>query len=454
NNLIVNPDFSIIFSDSPNNKLDISAHLIDSSPPTIDSNIYPDKGLLGSFALNDLKVDQGAGGTSQTNPSSFINNNGNGLVVWRDTRASTISLYARFFNDYLPDGKDFSITSKSNPSGDIFNSNVNLTNSGNGFVVWAESIPDPVTYASHIYLQQMKSYITFSNKIPIDGSLIGNQQNQSQPKVSLSSSDGRGAIVWHGDSDPTIAVNNDIYIRSLTSLPTDDWSSYKLGGSSATPTKIINSSLPFDQTDASISKINSSGSCFVVWQDNRSGNYDIYGRKVTIESDGSISFDTESIINQGTTNNQEKPSIALDDNGNGLIVWQDNRFGNYDIYGRKISRYSLSTSNPEFIISNASGDKKLPNVKLDSKGDGIVTWDDAGTSRTPVVSGTDIYAKKIKSYAPIGNDYKVDNDTTLAQSNNSLSINDSGNGFISWQDLRDSSDVNIYGRRVINNKTQ
>ncbi|MBU7012960.1 MAG: hypothetical protein HXS46_19940, partial [Theionarchaea archaeon] len=63
----------------------------------------------------------------------------------------------------------------------------------------------------------------------------------------------------------------------------------------------------------------------VVWQDSRNGNVDIYGYSLSTGEEFPI-----------TTNRNPQHSPAIYEN---IIVWQDNRNGNWDIYG-----YDLSTS--------------------------------------------------------------------------------------------------------------
>ncbi|KYK34079.1 MAG: hypothetical protein AYK18_14610 [Theionarchaea archaeon DG-70] len=89
----------------------------------------------------------------------------------------------------------------------------------------------------------------------------------------------------------------------------------------------------------------------VVWQDDRNGNYDIYGYNLFTEEEFQITTDKD---------NQEMPAIFSN-----IVVWQDDRNGNYDIYG-----YNLSTKE-EFQITVGLSDQKIPAIHKN-----IVVWKD------------------------------------------------------------------------------
>jgi len=66
----------------------------------------------------------------------------------------------------------------------------------------------------------------------------------------------------------------------------------------------------------------------VVWQDRRNGNWDIYGHNLT-------SKETFPVTSQGA--NQTHPAITFSPRLNAyVVVWQDDRNGKWDIYGAKL----------------------------------------------------------------------------------------------------------------------
>lgn len=61
----------------------------------------------------------------------------------------------------------------------------------------------------------------------------------------------------------------------------------------------------------------------VVWEDDRNGNYDIYGYNLATKEEFQITVDPA---------NQRGPAIY-----NNLVIWEDYRQGNADIYGCFVS---------------------------------------------------------------------------------------------------------------------
>ena len=89
----------------------------------------------------------------------------------------------------------------------------------------------------------------------------------------------------------------------------------------------------------------------IVWQDNRSGNWDIYGYNLATSEEFAICTGP---------GNQQLPAIA-----GPTIVWQDDRNGNWDVYG-----YDL-VSSKTFPIHQGKGDQTEPDIHHN-----VVVWTD------------------------------------------------------------------------------
>ena len=127
----------------------------------------------------------------------------------------------------------------------------------------------------------------------------------------------------------------------------------------------------------------------VVWQDNRNGNWDIYMEDMA----------TGQVLPVcACPGDQEKPSITLDGNGKPFVVWQDNRDGNWDIYGTSVYQGQTLAEkySPELIIFQ---DDYIPmlvdlgtDIKVDTIGNGTVLRDAnnaqwSASVNIPLVSG-------------------------------------------------------------------
>jgi TolB protein len=90
---------------------------------------------------------------------------------------------------------------------------------------------------------------------------------------------------------------------------------------------------------------------YVVWEDNRNGNKDIYGYNLSTGKEFQITSNPKT---------QAYPAIYGD-----IVVWEDARNGNYDIYG-----YNLSNKK-EFQITVDPRNQRIPAIYQN-----IVVWED------------------------------------------------------------------------------
>ncbi|MEO0228171.1 MAG: T9SS type A sorting domain-containing protein, partial [candidate division WOR-3 bacterium] len=94
----------------------------------------------------------------------------------------------------------------------------------------------------------------------------------------------------------------------------------------------------------------------VVWSDSRSGSWDIYGARVS--PSGTV-LDPNGIPISTADYGQYYPSVAFDGT-NYLVVWQDYRSGYYDIYGARVSPSGLVIDS--FPVSTQPDNQRTPAV--------------------------------------------------------------------------------------------
>jgi hypothetical protein len=110
----------------------------------------------------------------------------------------------------------------------------------------------------------------------------------------------------------------------------------------------------------------------VVWSDGRSGTYQIYAAR--LQTTGGVPDNRGIRIGNGS-GIQTEPSIAY--NGTDyLVVWQDARNGNNDIFGARVTPAGAVLG--EFAISTAAGEQTKPTIAANGA-TWLVTWEDAQT---------------------------------------------------------------------------
>ncbi|MFH1130465.1 MAG: hypothetical protein V1754_03960, partial [Pseudomonadota bacterium] len=191
----------------------------------------------------------------------------------------------------------------------------------------------------------------------------------------------------------------------------------------------------------------SATNCMVVWEDWRNGNRDIYGARVN--SSGAV-LDGAGIAMSTDTAEQSSPSIAFDST-NYLVVWEDSRSGLKHIYGTRISTAGAvqdgsGQSGGFAICTAASGAQTLPDVTFGTS-NYFVVWQD---SRNIATSGMDIYGTRITPAAGVldgvGAGIGI---STITDCQVRPAVTHNGtNFFVAWGDCRNSNDYDIYGARV------
>ncbi|MHA1410852.1 MAG: hypothetical protein ACTSQY_11185, partial [Candidatus Odinarchaeia archaeon] len=154
-------------------------------------------------------------------------------------------------------------------------------------------------------------------------------------------------------------------------------------------------------------------------------------------------FDQEEIkVNEYCGNKDHRnPKMACDEVGNYIIVWQDNRNDNWDIY------YQRYTSSGEKIgdnvqVTSATNYQYDPDVSMNKQGEFVISW-------TSSENGGDIYCQRfdkdgnsLGGYDPGGNwqsgCFQVSNGSAYPQLESSVSLNNNGQFVVIWKDSRNS----------------
>ena len=120
----------------------------------------------------------------------------------------------------------------------------------------------------------------------------------------------------------------------------------------------------------------------VVWQDRGLGNYDIRGARV--DGTGKV-LDPTGVVLSSAPKHQEYPAVTRGGAGNFMVVWQDRRGADRDIYGTRVTGAGKALDPSGIAIASLPKHQQSPAVSHD--GDRyLVTWQDMQTG-DPEVHG-------------------------------------------------------------------
>ena len=197
----------------------------------------------------------------------------------------------------------------------------------------------------------------------------------------------------------------------------------------------------------------------VVWHDDRDGNYEIYYKTSTNNGENW----TNDIRLTNDNSNSYWPIVAVNKN-NVYVVWHDDRDGNYEIY------YKTSTNNGEnwtndIRLTNDNSDSQYPAIIVYENNNHVVWHDDRN-------GNTEIYYKRsIDNGTTWSNDIRLTNNNsnsywpTLAVDGNNIHVvwtrnyyeifyrvsNDNGENWENEKKLANSGLYSEYPEIVVNN---
>jgi hypothetical protein len=422
-----------------------------------NSNIYGQRfnasgdttGLGGNFLIND-----DAGTNVQYSSSCAIDSAGNFVVVWQDYRDGNSNIYGQRFNasgDTTGLGGNFRIDQS---SGSVYQISPRISMNESDFVVtWYNSI-------GSIYKRR------FSN----DGTLAGDQvkvneidatANQYSPAIDMNSV-GNVVVTWHdyrhpfgiylqrlnasGDTlggnfridygyHPDVAVAEDSSF--VITYYYSDRIYYQRFNSSGGPigSPAVISDTTYNSRSYPVIDMDSDNNAVVAWLDCRSDNSDIYAEMV--DAAGNTVGKNFKVNNDAGTTNQYYPAIAVAPSGRFLIVWEDWRNGDRDIYGQLYGS-DRNPINSNFRIDSGGTDYQMePDVGYLPDGNFIVVWSDLQIPRA-------IYGQIVDSLgATVDTNFKISEEQA---SSPAVSVALSGAFVVTWEDYRENNS-NIYAQR-------
>lgn len=271
-----------------------------------------------------------------------------------------------------------------------------------------------------------------------------------------------GRAVWAADGNPISLAGGCARMQSITSDGTGgaiiawadsrsgNWDIYAQRVDSNGVTQWIWNGVPVCavagfQTDPLLKPDGEHGA-ILIWDDQRDGNHDIYAQR--IDSNGAILWAPDGVPISTNGYDQEHPRIISDGAGGAIIIWEDYRNLNVDIYGQRLD----AGGNPLWQADGAplcTTPEHQQNMAVTTDGASgvIITWVD------PRSGQNGIYIQKVDAdgmllWHPNGSALSIE----LASLNHPRITSDlEGGAIIGWQGYRSGTSNDIFVQRVYAN---
>ena len=284
------------------------------------------------------------------------------------------------------------------------------------------------------------NYDIYTQRISADGTfrwaadgvpLCTRSGEQSHPTIA---SDGAGGaiVTWR---DLRSSTNDGIYAQRVSAGGAGQWTTHGV----ALCTHAGAQQGPVIVSDGA-------GGAIVTWQDERSGNdYDIYAQRIS--AGGAVQWTVDGVALCTAPGLQDPPTVLSDGAGGAIVIWQDFRSGNdHDIYAQRISvDGTVQWAANGVLLCTAPGDQQTPAITSDGAGGAIVTWSDSRTGGIYHIYSQRISADGTVLWPADGVALCTAPPTQLSPA---ITSDGAGGAVVTWSDLRNGSNWDIYAQRI------
>lgn len=389
-----------------------------------DYNIY-----MQLYGTNDspfgstTQVNDDVGSSNQVSPLIGGYGAGDLLAAWKDQRSGDEALYARRFDAAgQPNGADFMLT-LSGPDTSLGAHCLAVDAPGNFVTSWFESGWEGIQSWQAVNATLFDE----NNQIVHDFQVIANTPSMTSVGESAVACDGSGnfVIAWHdnltnpqvkarrfdsfgnpsGDvisihsgsaetfGDPAIAVSAD----GAFVVTWEAWSElfgfdiymryFDTNNTPLTAALKVNDDIGSEAQIRSGAAMDGEHRFIIVWEDHRDGDANIYMQRYA--SDGAATDVNQLVIDDGTQSAQYAPTISIAPNGFFAIAWEDYRNGDADIYAQWY-RIDGNRRGSNYRVNNDQGTAAQLYPQVDIYLDqAFFAWQDG---RNPG-QGWDVYAR-------------------------------------------------------------
>lgn len=389
------------------------------------SNIYAQKisnsGKL-LWPLDGIRICNAE--SNQYNPDLVSGDNGEAVIVWEDTRSGASRIYAQrvdAFGNLLWDERGIQLCQA---EGAEINPELAKDTKGGAIVAWEDSRKKEGEY--NVYAQRIDRNGSLLWRVEGVATKIG-EGTQANPDIESDEEEG-AVITWEE------------YIPN-SNLP--DISAQRINGSGNIMWTNNGLSVCRAPESQKLPAMGIGKDIIIAWEDNGSGNYDIYAQKLS--KDGTIAWTCDGIPVCAAPFTKIGPKLLMDDDGGATFVWEDYRKANWDIYAQRLDTNGKQVWPAEGVeVCGAPGTQYAPQFVKSSGMSTIIAWEDYRNKES-----YNIYAQKISRSGEIlwekdGIPICV---TDGGARNPQLEDDGEGGAVVVWTDYRYGS-YDIYAQRI------
>jgi len=188
--------------------------------------------------------------------------------------------------------------------------------------------------------------------------------------------------------------------------------------------------------------VDGEGNAVVVWNQSNGTRLDIWSNRYT---PGGGWGNPEPIENDDT-GNARRPEVAVDTNGNAVAVWYQSDGTRLGIWA---NRYTPGGAwgNAEVIEDNAAGDALSPQVAVDPDGNAVAVWQQYDGDRDSPETRSNIGSNRYVPGVGWGTDLPLENDNAGDAERPHVAVDASGNAVAVWQQSDATRRFDIWSAR-------
>jgi hypothetical protein len=366
---------------------------------------------VGEFKVNLYTT------SSQINPDIAMDSTGNFVVSWESNLqdGSNTGIYARMYNNTgTAQSADIKVNTfttglQSNPS-------VAMDSDGDFVITWQSNLQDGANYGGNygIYAQRYNA-----SGVPQGAEFLVNTYTTTQQTVPVVAMDSAGDFVIAWASNNQDSSSTGVYAQRFNNTGAPQGAEFK-----------VNTFVANHQRFPSIA-MDSSGNFIIAWtstSQDAPGGYGIYAQRYNASG---VPQGAEFPVNTYTTSHQRDSSIAMDSSGNFLISWHSyGQDGSGDgVYAQRYNNAGVAQG-PEFKVNTyTTSDQKDASIAMDSNGNFVILWSSSGQDG----SGDGVYAQRYNNAGvPQGPEFKVNPYTASSQRTPSVAMDSDGDFIGAW----------------------